>query len=373
MKGTKRTIISAILFIALTVSAFAQKLHVIGTAPTYSGSDPIVSTLNSAIGGIFDNFLKDINSQIGNINAKPEKLIQAFGDSQVFASNGATQRGYGDYKKFSVTVGPMFGLKLPGDPTEIVKDLENLAQKLNNEHDIALGVSPQAFNVRVGINASEFLLKNLYLGLHLSYMKTSSEDLKLGKDIPPFNFESFSIGATANYQLITSKKILGGLFLWRGVNIGSGVIFSGTTFGLDMPLNDFNETISGNTRLVIKPNLSLDMKIDTITIPIEAVTGIKLLGFLNIPIGIGADIAFGKSDIGIGMNATINTTGLPAGITSTPGSLSLKAGGDMVPTFCNFKIMTGLGLNFGPVIIDIPLTYYFDNGYSVGLTIGAVW
>jgi hypothetical protein len=32
-----------------------------------------------------------------------------------------------------------------------------------------------------------------------------------------------------------------------------------------------------------------------------------------------------------------------------------------------------LGFNFGPVKIDIPVTYYLASGFAVGLTAGFVW
>jgi hypothetical protein len=43
------------------------------------------------------------------------------------------------------------------------------------------------------------------------------------------------------------------------------------------------------------------------------------------------------------------------------------------PTKVLPKIFCGPGLNFGPVIIDIPFTYYFNNGFDVGVTLGVVW
>jgi len=41
------------------------------------------------------------------------------------------------------------------------------------------------------------------------------------------------------------------------------------------------------------------------------------------------------------------------------------------PNIINVKGLFAAGFNFGPVIIDIPVTYYFlSNGWSLGLTFG---
>jgi hypothetical protein len=54
------------------------------------------------------------------------------------------------------------------------------------------------------------------------------------------------------------------------------------------------------------------------------------------------------------------------------GKIELSNSG--TPTRANFKIMSGLGFTLGPVIIDIPITYYpASNGFNLGITIGAVW
>jgi len=383
MKTTSRVIIiSAILFLAGIVCAFA--LDIEGEAPTFTGSNTtLVDAFNNAVKGAFEGALGELKNYVRDIDAKPKDLITAFGSSQVFASSGAaSQRGYGDYKIFCFTLNPVtLGLQLYDTPDNFIndiKDYEKLLDKLKEDKDIKLGFNPQAINARIGINTSKFLLKNLYLGLHFGFMKLDME--KFGLTDPHISFESLSLGATVNYQLIPSQKIAKGLLLWRGVNIGTGFIYSGTKIGLSMGLQsykqDFNDT--GNNfkgEITIDPKINLDFKIDTFTIPIEVTTAVKLLWFLNIPLGVGMDVGFGTSDMKVGMKADINTTGMPAGITqSKAGNISATAGGPMPPSAFNLKLMTGVGINIGPVILDIPVTWYFlDNGYSVGVTLGAVW
>jgi hypothetical protein len=365
MKKTSTKIFCAILFLAGTFSAFA--LDIKGEAPTFTGIG--ADAINIEVKTAFNKALDELRGTTGNIDDKPKKFIQAWGNSAIFASHGATTRGYGDYKLFSFSLGPMIGLQLPGDPFKIADEMGNLTDKLNKDKDISMGLSPQVFNARLGINASKFLLENLYLGLHLGFIKLNGDDFGLDG----FSFNNFSFGVTGNYQLIPQIRLLPGLLLWRGVNVGSGLIYQTTKIEYAMKLDQIDSNFSGGT-LTIYPKITLDMDIGTVTIPLEATTAVKLLSFINLVAGVGVDLGFGKSDIKIGMNGDIDVSGLSGGINkSKNGYISVSAGDALPPSFFNLKFMTGLGFNFGPVILDVPVTFYVGNGYNIGITVGVVW
>jgi hypothetical protein len=95
--------------------------------------------------------------------------------------------------------------------------------------------------------------------------------------------------------------------------------------------------------------------------------------FFNMNFGMGMDMAFGKNHTTLNVAGTIDTAG-PDMYTVTPGFFVVDAGGSISPTIINPKFMLNLGFKFGPVILDIPLTYYFimDNGISIGITVGVV-
>jgi hypothetical protein len=387
MKTMITKLFCVILVLAGTISAFA--LDIEGEAPTFTADnktieDKLNEQVQKAFGGVTDNIQDQVRKQVGDIDTKPEKFIQAWGNSGIFASHGATQRAYGDYKLFAVTAGPMIGLQIPSDPFSIVDELGNLPKRLNDEHDLKIGANFQIINARVGINTSKFLLQGLYLGLHIGFMKM--DDMLEG-----FSFNNFSIGGTVNYQLVPSKSLAGGLLLWRGVNLGSGIIYQGTRIGYEFALNSVEKDVDMATlsvipgselsavKLSVDPKLILDMDINTVTIPVEAITAVRLLWFLNIPLGLGFDLGFGKSDLTIGMKGDVNVTGIEdgnaAGIKQKDsGYVSVSAGGDVFPFPFNIKLMTGIGLSLGPVVLDVPVTYYFiDNGFNVGVTLGIVW
>ncbi|MDR1596508.1 MAG: hypothetical protein LBR99_02270, partial [Treponema sp.] len=79
-----------LLVLALTcfagVQAFA--LTVTGTAPKGSSNQSIIDEK-------FNDILDDINDEIEDIDANPEKLIKGFADASTFSALGATQRAYG--------------------------------------------------------------------------------------------------------------------------------------------------------------------------------------------------------------------------------------------------------------------------------------
>jgi len=109
MKKTSTKIFCAILFLAGTISVFALDIN--HKSPTFeSTGDPlstpaVVKAFNDGISGAFDKAFDELKKETGSIDAKPEDFIQSWGNSAVFASHGATQRAYGEYKLFSFTLG----------------------------------------------------------------------------------------------------------------------------------------------------------------------------------------------------------------------------------------------------------------------------
>lgn len=368
-----------LLILAGTPPLFAIDVKV--TRPEFSfrggpgGFANFDKIFNEAVKDIFDEIQNEINDEIKDIDANPTKLIGAFANSSVFASDGATSRGYRGYKTFAVTLGPMAGVQLPFSPLSFADEMDNIEDKLEAERDLKLGVNPQVANIQIGINTSKFLLKNLYLGVKFGFMKLDIEDV---------SFKTFSAGLTGNYQWVPRKSVGFGVLQWRGVNLGTGVIYQRTSLGYDFALDPYEEDITVDNGLglsyamtaTLKPKLNLDFNINTVTVPLEIMTSVRLLWIINLAFGAGIDLGFGsaKLDVGATADAYVDTKELSQYVTQTkPASLSVSMGGSQRPRFFNPKLMTGLGISLGPVIIDIPVTFYLDNGYNVGVTLGVVW
>jgi hypothetical protein len=368
-----------LLVLSMAIPTFADKIDfgVSGRAPTIKGDQSnttvIIEEANSQINTAFGELIKDLNKQFSDMAFdSPTKFLGAMANSSVYGSHGATTRAYGGYKKFSATIGPMFGFQLPSGLGSIMDDLNGISDSLKKDGDINLGVGPNVINVNFGLNMGIIKLDKLYLGARVGYFKLPSL-------IDNFNYDYLTLGLTANYQIIPSLS-LAGLITWRGLSLGSGLLYNKSNIKITVPLGEkINEEIGSGADSLgyvrLDPKASLNLNINTVTIPLEAITAIKLLIF-NIPLGLGADIAFGKTSLGFGVDSDIELDLDPSkGLQqASKGNISVGAGASAPPAFFNFKIMTGLGFAFGPVIIDIPITFYpASNGYTFGLTMGAVF
>lgn len=104
----------------------------------------------------------------------------------------------------------------------------------------------------------------------------------------------------------------------------------------------------------------------------------------NLNLGVGIDLVFGNTDITAkaegdttiddikiiidGVEQTLNST-------SDDGNITVDASTEgIAPSFLHPRLMLGLGTNLGPVKIDVPVYYYFnDTGLALGITFGIVW
>jgi hypothetical protein len=363
MVKTLRSFLLVCILVVLGGALFAQKLTVTGNAPTATDS-----SLNSAIEGAWNTIKSRINDDIGNINSKPEDLIRGFADSSIYASQGASQRGYAGYKLFAFTVGPAVGIKLPGsNPFGIMNELEDIVDTLDEKGDLKIGLDVQAISGQLSINTSSFLLDGLYLGIRFGYFKADNliDDLGL---------KTISFGLVGNYQIVKEKSFAAGLVKWRGLSLGTGFIYQNTELSYEAAIGGQSESFAGGS-VTVDPKLVLDLTSNTFTIPLEVATSVRLLWVLNLTLGAGVDIGFGNTKLDLGAKGDARIfDGSGNDITATPGNLTTSGGGTMRPTIFNPKLMGGFGFAFGPVILDVPITWYpVENGFSVGLTVGAVW
>jgi hypothetical protein len=342
------------------IQAFALK--VTGAAPKFDATFGNEKDINKA----FQDIIDAVNEEVEDIDGTPEKLMKGFADASTFSTQGATQRAYGEYKLWAFTIGPMVGLRMPGSSISGgISEIENIGDTMEEDGDIQLGLNVQGITGQFSLNTSKFLLDNLYLGFRFGFFNlTAVENL---------TFRTFHIGFTGDYQVLKGKNLVSGLLNWRGVTVSTGLIFQRTTMGYSYDLDRQEESLDSGGTIWVDPSIDFDMKINTFIIPLEANTSIQLLWVLNLNFGLGLDIAFGKNTTTLSMNGPID--GDEASYVTAPGFLSIDAGGSMGPTIFNPKIMANLGFKFGPVIIDVPVTYYFVGGpgLSVGITLGAVW
>jgi len=363
------------------------------TEPHFTGSNSsIVDMMNSKAKEKFDEYRDSIISELGFLPKNFTNLAKGFANASVFSSDGASQRGYEGYNAFTFTFGFIGALQLPH--YSILKDIMNTINSggegnkgsdfIKDIANVPFGYDLQALNAQFGINTSKILLEGLYIGF-----KFSKFDTNWIKTIPisGFSFSTMSIGVNASYQFIRQKRLFAGLLVWRGLNFGTGFIWQNTSLdiALALPLgeglSDVKVPISDNISISMPINevFNLDFKTNTYIVPFEAMTSIRFAWFLNLALGAGIDVAFGGSKI----NASGSLTGDKDKVTITgtvpqddirmdvAPSLKFSLAGNSSPSIFNVKAMFAAGFNLGPVIIDIPVTYYFlSNGWSLGLTFG---
>jgi hypothetical protein len=366
----KRKILCILMILAVSMSAFA--INVTGSAPEYRAVDPgnqshvdLADTLNSELTNAFSSVIGNLNGQLEGFPGFPQEFIRAWGNAGVFASHGATHRANSGYKFMTISIGSTMGYQLPMSPIDLVRTNTDIFSMLVDDGDLALGFNLQLLNAQVGFNMKS-LLDKLYLSVRGGYFKVDNLDLLEG-----FHFSSGVVGILANYQLLPRINLFG-VIDWKGINLGTGFIYQGTRLGFSRALDPITQPVDGDVVLQLDPRLNFSLNVNTFTIPLEAMTALRILT-LNVPFGLGVDIAFGSSSLTAGLDGNTNVDGIDESILTRDkeGKLGISAGGSVSPTGFNIKLMTGVGFSAGPFFMDIPFTYYFiGNAFSVGLTAG---
>ena len=382
-----KKVLAMVILLTLTGMAGLFAIDIKLIPPKLRRNNPFASEIQDQIDSAFLLYENELRSSIGDMDADPQELIGAFATSSVFSSTGASLRSYQGYNTFALTVGAVGGIQFPlnifslvGNVGNIEREMDKLVDKINSDGDLQVGLNPQLLNAQVGLNTG-FLLKGLYLGLKGGYL-----NFPFDLDELQGSFQTWSAGALANYQIIPQFRIIGGIILWRGLNVGAGFVYQSTSLNLKVPLEaedggDMTFSIYENEygRLygeLKDPSLTLGFNINTYTIPLEAVTSIRLLSFFNASFGVGADLGFGSASLKGGLDGGVNIEGyqsLGLGLEiESQGGFSVSLGGENSPNLFNPKIMGSIGFTAGPaIVLDIPITYYFlNNGFNFGISLG---
>ncbi len=363
----KRTVTILISLLCLSIGAFGLEITV--TAPTVAGNPGGAgAAINTFINATtMPILLTQANNTLAKYGNQP-KLAEGFANAGTYASHAANHRGLMGYKFLVISAGTMFGIQAPASSEA---GLLNALDDLETEGDLYAGAAWQVLSAQVGLNCS-FLVDGLYLSVKFGKFTIDYEEL---------SFDSFNIGILADYQLIKPKSLFG-IIKWRGIKVGSGFIMETNTTDYTLALDTISQDVTDIGGLVgaaatitLDPSLSLGIETSTYTIPIDIVTGIRLLWIANISVGVGADLNFGSSEIILGANGITNITspGLEGlGASFVPGSIAITGGtAGAGPKFLRPRITASLGLGVGPVKLDVPLTYYIgtEPGLNLGVTL----
>lgn len=404
----KKTALVALVLLGVGLMAYAD-VKVTVTAPSITfntGTAELDTELNKLFnvttGATFKETIAAMETEADKMLApysNQDKMALGFANANVASAQSATMQGYQGYKIFAVTSGVMIGGQLPTLDTSVIAGLLDEMQK---DPDLYIGAAPSMAFLNVGVNAGKLVgifspdigdkLKNLYFNVKFGVL---SYTYAMNNSSIAMNTGNFGFGV--NYQILAhSPALLGGLFMWRGINLATGINYQanaisyGTTFN-KIPqtyTTNVDYTVGGTTYtkavkavLSVIPEATLGINVSTFSIPLEATTSAQILWLANINLGLGADLAFGSSSItATGKSplkvdsVTLDGNSIIGNSKVTDGSVSIDAGTTgIAPTLFRPRISAGLGLNLGPVKVDVPVYYYFNYGFAAGLSLGFVW
>jgi len=314
-------------------------------------------------GGAIDAAVKSlIEAEVHNLvdkYADMSDFSRGFGNASIYASHASTLRGYQGYDLFAVSVGTMASVQAPDDSMTFYEDIPD---DIDNG-DVYAGVGFNPVVGQMGINLG-FIIDGLYMSF-----KFGKFNYELDQSDYRVDYNSSLIGVLVDYQIIRTKSILARALLWRGFNIESGFIYSNSNIVYSQEIDSF-EVISGGYTALIDPSINLEMDVSTYVIPLEIYTSFRLFWTINIGVGGGFDYAWGKTDLTIHSDGSAVITA-PA---AAEGTITIDASTkDIEPDSFRPKLTANAGLSIGPVFIDVPASYYLDNGYAIGLTAGFAW
>ncbi len=334
------------------VTSAAAAVFIMSAGVQYAGAYIIVAP-GKIPGGVtapqYDAAITTANIQLSKFQSLTD-LAAGFSKASAYSAHAVTQRGYIGYDRFAITIGAMVGMQVPSTNLDYYK---HIADELQRNGDISAGIGVNAPAVQFGWRSTE----NLYLGIRFGYINYRYGD---------WQFKTLSVGVPVNYQIINPIRIPSGIILWRGLSIGTGLMFQSNVIKYDYT----QESLVVAGPVTIDPAFRIGVKTYSFVVPLEATTAIRLLWVLNITLGGGADLAFGNSELSLRNIGYAYNTAAPL---NDPGWVTIRGREKHGEYNIYPKLVAGIGLSFGPVIIDVPVSYYIKKGFNVGVSLGFVW
>jgi hypothetical protein len=400
----KMTILVLVLFLGFVGAAAAIDVSI--TVPTVQLEGFLATLDGQAGGGIADQLNAELQTLADDLSIEIENdpdlnkfssqplLTRGFANAGATAAHLGTQRAFSDYRAFALVVGTGIGFSGPGiDPAVI----ESAAADIETEGDIYLGAAVQPVTVSLGINLNRWIPRTR------ADVKVGFANIAKGTIADEVAFNALSVGVGANYQILQSRQLPLGFIRWRGLSLASGILFQRNEVTIEVEVTDgafeaqtltfgdlgFTDAdlillsgIDSTTpfgTLSVLPKLDASIESRTYSIPLEATTGLRLLWLFDVNVGAGVDLVFGSSDIAVGAAADadfVPSQEADEYVATTPGTAAFGISTSDGPQFLRPRLTGGVGLNLGPVKLDVPVMLYFDgegNSAMAGVNVGIVW
>ncbi len=350
----------------LTLLAFGLNDRAMAWILIDARSPQVTGVSQASVDAAVQNVLRDVRAELLKYQSQ-KKLARGLANASAYSAHAATQRGYQGYDIVAVTVGTMAGAHLPAFEIGYYKDL---SKKLRYKGDLDAGAALVPWSLQVGLHLGHFnsKLDGLYVAGKFGYVPFTYEDYKV---------RGLNTGVAINYQIFKKVKAGYQVFVWRGVSVGTGLYYQRNDLVMKHNLGYHSDTIGGSPlqRYLVEPQFKFNIFTQSYVVPLEASTSIRLLWVLNLSVGGGIDFAIGESHIKARGHTWAYILDLTGGITTTSPGFALVYGeqkGTMGKWWLP-KVTAGVGFSFGPVVIDVPVTYYFIKGFGVGLSLGFEW
>ncbi len=375
------------LIVAITTGAWGQ-LVVEVTEPIISGS---ITSMSGFDDSIFATLADNLEAQILDPAIANEitqytnlpTLASGFANAGAATAQEGFLRGSHDIKVFSISLGTSAAVTLPS--LSFLNKIDS-ADFIEDEGDVYAGIATQPLNVTASFNLG-FLVSGLRGMAKIGYA-----DIPEGLLGEGYAFNALSVGAGLSYQLIEPKSVPLGVVRWRGLAVASGFFYQRNTteigitdagdIGINQVLTTGDVGLGGTTIIGTAssaPTIIASVESSTYTIPLQVSTGLRLLYIIDLNVGAGVDIVFGQGKINLKSTQDLEFEVDPAyadQIDVTPGSVNISNTTSGDPDFARPHVMASLGLAMGPVRLEVPFKYYFDeqgNTYVTGVTLGMMF
>ncbi len=357
----------SLFFVALTTeNIFAVTFT--GRAPQFSG---ISLAAQDAINDAFDDALEQANQNVAKYRNQ-DKLAAAVADSNTYASHAASMWGYQGYDNIALLGGLTIAAQMP---TLDYYALDQALKDVEDKGDAQAGIAPSG-SVNLGIHLGWLSEKAKGWYLNVKFFMYDMSYPLFGYTL---DYETMNVGIGVNYSIIGARRFGKGSFLWRGLSLGFGFNYQQNDIfykiKIEKTVGDFSEDIySGD--VVVDPSIKMGLTMKTYTVPVDIVTSLRILYFLNISLGVGIDFNYGESSTVAEADGGVSVTGADTSSWGdvTPGYIRGDNSTKGSPFYVDGRFMGGIGITIGPVVVaDVQVSYYLLTWVAVNISAGFVW
>jgi hypothetical protein len=351
-------VITVLTLISHRINAFTLEI----IAPRINEKNPAAETVNNEFSDEIDNMEEEIDDFLGDYSDLPE-LGVGFANSGVYTSHAASQR-FTVSNNLMITAGSVVSIHAPSTDMSYYSELEDMLD--DEDFQAGFGIAPAA--IQAGIN-TDFIFPGLYLSVQYGRLDLSREMYGVNTSLNSRNY-----GIRGSYTIIDKKHGLPFILSWNGLTLSAGLVYSSCSMSLSREMDMFDEngeitylTYSGS--ISMDPRFTINLKTSSYVLPVELMSSASFLG-MNIAAGFGLDIFQSNAEVDLLAESDIDVEGTISPYV-TPGSFYLRynsKSGNVTGVIS--KIMFDFGLAIGPVLVDIPVTWHYPTGASVGITTG---